>query len=58
VTPEEEAHWRYVLEHMTNWGYNTRYQGPWETPPDEVAWLREEARYRCHLADALRRTNA
>ncbi len=55
MTPETEAHWRYQLERYTNWGYHNRYQAPWSKPPDVVAWLCEEARYQCHLADALRR---
>jgi hypothetical protein len=58
MTPHEEAHWRYQLELMTSWGYHSRYQAPWNKPPDEVKWLCEEARYQCHLADALRRASA
>lgn len=54
MTPELEAHWRYQLERTSNWGYMSRYQAPWLKDPDEVVWLREEARYQCHLANALR----
>lgn len=55
MTPHEEAHWRYQLERMCNWSFDNRYQAPWNTPPAEVDWLREEARFKCHLADAHRR---
>lgn len=58
MTPETEAHWRYTLEHMTNWGswaYGSIYK---PKTPDEVAWLREEARYHCHLANAQQRRAA
>lgn len=57
MTPENEAHWRYQLEFMTNWGHNNRYIAPWSQSPEEVIWLREEARYKCHLADAIRRAS-
>lgn len=52
MTPEEEAHWRYQLEILTSWGYHDRMinQDTWNKVPDEVAWLREQARYKGHLA--------
>jgi hypothetical protein len=52
MTPEEEAHWRYQLELMTNWGISSYGITGLHKFPDEVAWLREEARYHCHLANA------
>lgn len=58
MTVAEEAHWSYQLEWMTNWGYNIRYQGPFGHPPDEVVWLREQARYMTHLANAQARRAA
>lgn len=62
MTPQEEAHWRYTLEYMTNYGYNARKGMVGSTfgmdVPDEVSWLREEARYKCHLANAEKRRAA
>lgn len=60
MTPEEEAHWRYMLERMTNFGHNYDKVGAYYgiKVPDEIAWLREEARYKCHLANAEKRRAA
>lgn len=54
MTAKEEAHWRYQLERMTNWGSGGYIIQPsFRKVPDEVIWLQEEARYYCHLANAL-----
>jgi hypothetical protein len=60
MTPEVEAHWRYQLERMTNYGHDLNHISAYRYPniPDEVAWLREEARYQCHLANAQKRRAA
>jgi hypothetical protein len=62
MTPELEAHWRYQLEKMTNWGFDSRRDMVGNNfgmqIPDEVAWLREEARYNMHLATAHLRRQA
>lgn len=59
MTPEEEAHWRYTLEAMTNYGYNNgRVTNAFNKIPDEVLWLQELARYKCHLSNAYLRRQA
>ncbi len=58
MTPEEEAHWRYQLELMTNWGHGYTMVGGLNAPPEEVIWLREEARYKSHLATVYLRHQA
>ena len=58
MTPEEEAHWRYQLELMTNWNINYDRVGSWRECPPEVSWLREEARYYGHLSTAHLRRQA
>ena len=55
MTPEEEAHWRYQLEILTSWGYHAKHiTGTFDNVPEQIVWLREEARYNVCLANVHR----